>query len=747
MGGMLKALATLSLRDLVAEGFRLPRVWVHGVEVTQTIQYERAAEHLTDPADRGADNSVRLIASKPAWVRVYARSVITETWTGVTGTLLVERRFLGFRWTTVATLSPRPPGSITARRNPGYATERRSIGDTLNFVIPAADFYGNLRLTVRLTDADGTLYDSETTYIDATLRQTLRIRGIFVRYSGPATAAMPPPGSPPVPTVTLAAPTLANLQGTAALSLRAMPVQSVGNFASAGTVNWGQPLDDPRSCPGCCSVNWNSLLTALGAQRTADGNRTDVVYYGLLPAGIPLGVPGCGAGGLGSAVTGDQQTLMHEIGHGYGFAHTPCGAGGTPDPAYPTYEPYAAASIGEYGLDIADGTIYSPASTFDYMSYCGPQWMSLYQHNRLIFHPRLGQEWLDDELVFDRYRKWREYVIWRDLPYPPPNPYRLDEMVFDPVVAISGLVLGPGKVEVRSVARVAAAGAPPGARTTLTARLVGPEGETLATGSVRRLNALGGGGGGCGCGCDGDDHVEPSTYAFEVYVPDVGPGAALMIESSEGETVWERRRPSSPPAVGRLEADTDEEGLLRLRWGDRGKTPRGKPREDTGPYEAWVQWSADDGATWRALATGVVDWSASLDTAGLPDGPVLVRVLVHDGFSTATSEPVRVELPERGPQVAILHPEDGALLRAGSTMRAWASVTDSAGTPLEEAWCRWVLDGREVGQGIDEWLTAPGPGEHRLSLLVRAGGGGEAEETVRFTCLPGPDDEGRHRLG
>ena len=48
---------------------------------------------------------------------------------------------------------------------------------------------------------------------------------------------------------------------------------------------------------------------------------------------------------------------MHEIGHGYGFDHTPSGNVGTPDPMYPTYEPHFSASIGEYGTDIQNGTI------------------------------------------------------------------------------------------------------------------------------------------------------------------------------------------------------------------------------------------------------------------------------------------------------------------------------------------------------------------------------------------------------
>jgi hypothetical protein len=37
---------------------------VYGVEVTQAIQYFDAQRHLTNPADRGPDNSIRLVADK-----------------------------------------------------------------------------------------------------------------------------------------------------------------------------------------------------------------------------------------------------------------------------------------------------------------------------------------------------------------------------------------------------------------------------------------------------------------------------------------------------------------------------------------------------------------------------------------------------------------------------------------------------------------------------------------------------------
>ena len=40
-------------------------LFISGIEVTQAVQYFQADQHLTDPADRQADNALRLVAGKP----------------------------------------------------------------------------------------------------------------------------------------------------------------------------------------------------------------------------------------------------------------------------------------------------------------------------------------------------------------------------------------------------------------------------------------------------------------------------------------------------------------------------------------------------------------------------------------------------------------------------------------------------------------------------------------------------------
>lgn len=710
-------------RDVFPEVMRFAGPRIQGIEVTQAIQHYRSASHLTSAAHQGADNSLRLVANKAAWVRVYVRPGLFALGpVNVSGTLQVHRRSQGLFWSPVTTINPVAPGSVTAPTSTTYDAERSSVANTLNFIIPSGDFRGDLRLTVELTPVGGgNPHDTEVVDVDACLRQTLRIRGILVSYNGASTSN---PG-PPAPTnITLTAPTLANLQATAALAHRMMPVQTTGSFVSAGTVVCDRPLDDPRSSAGGCSPNWGRLLNRLTNQRTADGNRADVVYYGLLPTGIPLNVPGCGQGGLGSAVTGDQTTFVHEIGHGYGFSHTPCGNVGTPDPNYPNYLPHSGASIGEYGLDIANGNVFRPQVADDYMSYCGPPWMSIYQHKRLIQHSRLGQEYVcNDPWWLDYLEEVYELRRW---PWPDPPPWNIWEWIDvnpEPIISITGIVYPANEIDVATVARVSAATAIDGVATDLTAVLLGEEGERLAEGRVTRLTQHGV----CGCGDDHDGDSGP--YNFQVFISDVARGSALVVLNAEGEEVWSRRAPKQPPRVGEVSAEVSKDGTMELRWDYEVAAEES---------ETWVQWS-DDGEHWRGLAVGLVESGVSLPLEGLPAGKVILRVLVHDGFSTAVSEPAEIDIPERPPVASIMHPRDGQRLLAGRPMQLWAAVADQAGQPLDDDVCKWILDGDGVGEGKEVWLEAPRPGEHELTLVAVAPGE-DARVSVRFTTV-GEDDE------
>jgi hypothetical protein len=100
---------------------------VDGIEVTQSTQYYRAADHLTDAADRGPDNSIPLLAGKSALVRVYLRNHRGPL-AGATGTLSVERLNWVMLPTLLATLAtPATRNHHGAGRSPLRRGTRRSV--------------------------------------------------------------------------------------------------------------------------------------------------------------------------------------------------------------------------------------------------------------------------------------------------------------------------------------------------------------------------------------------------------------------------------------------------------------------------------------------------------------------------------------------------------------------------------------------------------------------------------------------
>lgn len=690
--------------------YSLWEVSIDGIEVTQAIQHYKASKHLTDPDDQGTDNSVYLAAYKSAYVRVYVRAGLYGEVHGVTGKLELARRNQAMGYDVITTYDP-VNGPVTAHQVVDYGTERNALWRTLNFVVPADQMRGTLRLTAHLTSHDA---HEHSVVVNARLIQTLRVRGILIHYQGPSSANPPPPGGTPITPLDLAAPTLGDLQTTAGMSLAAMPVQATGSFASAGSMNWFTALDDPRLKAGACSSNWSGLLGWLNLMRDNDGNRSDVVYYGLLPAAVPVDVPGCGREGLGAGRVGFGLNMLHEIGHGYGFDHTPCGDAGDTDPNYPTYEPHPSASIGEFGLDIRRGDIYDPSMTGDYMSYCPTRWMSLYQHDRLNQHPRLTPEWIRETSIFDEAHQHPfdlEHLWWPD------PPWLAEELRgrLRSMVAIQGEVAIDGSITVTSVARIRVEGWPQGQRLGWEARLVGDEGRPIARAPIYRLDHQGS----CGCGHGhGDDDPLQPPFLFKAYIPDDGPGAAIQVTADE-DILWERRAPKTAPRVAGVEARI-EDGFLALTW----------QADSTSEPDLWARWSKDVGAIWHSLAVGLSGGRALLPLHGIPNGVITVRLLVHDGFFTAESEPVAVEIPVRDPEVTILHPANGQLVPAHTTIQFAGNAVEPDGMPVDGEHLEWVVDGERVGSGREVWSSGLEPGDHEVTLSIM----GSGEVSARFTA-------------
>jgi hypothetical protein len=73
-----------------------------------------------------------------------------------------------------------------------------------------------------------------------------------------------------------------------------------------------------------------------------------------------------------------SNTVAHELGHNLSLKHIDCGA-----PRFDTAYPHPEAITGSWGYDMFEKVLLPPTHK-DFMSYCGPVWISEYHYNKVM---------------------------------------------------------------------------------------------------------------------------------------------------------------------------------------------------------------------------------------------------------------------------------------------------------------------------------------------------------------------------
>jgi hypothetical protein len=696
---------------------------IQGVEVTQAIQYYRAEQHLTDINDRGPDNSLQLVENKPAWVRVYLRSGQDPSFDGgqlhnIDGTLTVERQ-VGGAWSEVTTLNAINAPYSAQESFPNYAAERSNINATLNFTIPPYVMSGLLRLTVNASSTDectGGDADYSVT-VDARLHQKLQVAALRIGYDGPNAAGTANVQEDAPPLNGAGANTVA---AECQFALTIFPVSSKLNLRGIGVKDATAPLNNAVPAGGC-DPNWTPIINLVAKARTNDGNKAGWIYYGFVTQNIPRthGNTGCASGTNAAGIIDDGRTFAHEAGHQMGMAHAPCGAVGTTNKAFPQFEPYDTgltttnaagdtvwhdASTGEYGLNINNGDVLDPNNSEDYMSYCGPRWVSIYSHKHMANNPTLIPT-----------KTATGFSAGAGNEIPGTGIGNLEETEDDApraLITITGYIDENGKVTDMNVARMEVRQPSIDGRITeYIAELMNEEGNPASSAFLFTLPQhwhTGASGGCCNEGAAERIPAQPPFY-FIAVLEDVAVGKSLRIRK-EKEIVWQKDRPRRKPEIGQVKAALDKDQRLKLSW-DYEVPAEDKP-------EVWLRWSIDQGENWNGLTVGIRKDSADLDIDDLPAGEIIFQVLSHDGFYTISRESQSVRLPERAPMVSILHPREESPISANIPLRLSGSVSIRSLNVLKEDDYIWYIDDEEVGRGIDIWVNNPGIGKHQIKFMV-----------------------------
>lgn len=329
-----------------------PDLEITGVEVTQAIQRFGSA--------LGPDNSLPLVAQKTTLVRVYLDSGIDVsegggTVSGVTGTLTLS----GGAFTTG------PTATITAK--PVAQVDRTKLTDTLNFVIPPDRAAGKVTIIVQATVAGSVSNPVELT-VDFAPAPQLNI--LMARVQS---------GSTSTPTA-----------GQYVAAVNRLPlVYPIATDPAASIVYW--------ILPGSEVVTANHDLSTQDGMEDFLDDLEDIQeesadfkkLYGLVPNSVKLARFGISRPSDNVAFGWNfiMESIAHELGHLYGLDHAPCGNPDDPDDDFVPPN----GSIGDVGVDPV-ALVAFPASTGDFMSYCGDrgattyenQWVSGYHWAKLL---------------------------------------------------------------------------------------------------------------------------------------------------------------------------------------------------------------------------------------------------------------------------------------------------------------------------------------------------------------------------
>ncbi len=704
---------------------------VADIEVTQAIQCLDSEEGDTDCPDI----SLPLVRDRPTLVRVYlAVDGIPEgeTVRWVRTTLFVRRPGEAEPGVTVRSVHAwidveREWEGFVTDPLAGGRTTRETMSATANFRLPAEYLSGDVILTAHVNprtaplcgtpeeDANRDNNAGDPLSISFEERSDLRIGYVRVDYRPPTDCGFT--GTPGLPGATIhdAADWLYKIFP---LGRPAEYVQGPDLSFNRCLVTWDsnpEERDDVRDADRALnqalnrrwSLHFLAWLFSLGGTSLPPDQ-----IVGWLPADAADAVRGGkallgfadprwyrGGQGVSAWVTepGGGRTLAHELGHNFGLRHSSPG-----DERWP----YDTADIQEDGVDVLEMTVIEADRAKDFM-----------------FGRREDADWISP-------------TSWRRL--------------FDADLRPSRFALSAADGHVSGSAAAASTSAQTASLAIITGEIsrdgggeldpliVGPA-KPLPTGlnpppgeqaCVAWLDALG---------------AERASYCFNPHFESAETGptdrvplrlvlphppdtAAVQLRW-QGQLVDELRPGGTSPDVTLLSPNGGEvvAGMQRVTW--EASDPDGDP------LRYHVLASIDDGASWRTVATDLVETSTVWDTTRAGGGgAVRLRVVATDGIHTAHDDvDAAFVMPRMAPSARIITPRMGSVFARSQAVLLLGSAQDPEEGALGGASLRWTSD-RDGPLGTGRQVVSPdlSRGPHVISLQAIDADGLSDEATVEL---------------
>ena len=667
---------------------------IAGIERTQATQFFSITGQ---GSNAGGNNTVPFVQQRPLLLRVYVddrrpvsvpNPVITQSVTG----RVRYRHVDSPQWVVLGPVN----GSIVPR--PLAAIDRGKIDDTLNFRIPAKDCRGTVQVIVDIFDLtlaaetgfEGspntsstiphatTPLDSATFHVRFEAVPAFAVRAVLIHYKGGG--------------LDVAAPAGLQFAVDFLLTLGSFPI---GRLVIGDCVvqEFGGDLSGGQNGPG-----WYQLLDLL---RDLNAGSAEICV-GLLPnlsreaAGRVEGIAEFGVGAAAALAT-RPATLAHEIGHVLERHHAPnpacdvSGGFGCPldvDPDYPRYGNFVTGSIGEFGVNCSDFTVFDPRSTLDLMAYpyiyFRPGWVSPYTYVGLWngMTARFGAAQAAAPKQSESHETWLylRFSIESDGSVKPQ----------------------PSFLRNTSPRLTGGFGAPQ-----IWCELVNSAGEVTHTHR-------------CSVRDPYQDVDVPPLYLYEA-IP-WSPATHEIRFRRGSEVVGKIDVEDAEPSVT-LVAPAITERSVTLEW--RANDPQGRK------LTYLVEYSNDDGRVWRGVARCDDCTSREFPIDSLAGGErCRFRVLASSGIRTGRAESDAFPVPQAPRRAYILSPATDEQLVAGKTvtLRGAGFAPGLGLTDQKDVVWTSSLDGT-LGYGY-EVVCRLSPGLHAITVIVPDGVGGRSSTTV-----------------